>query len=122
LKRKKARSQGSSLLPIALIGGGVLLILGVLIWQAVSNTSAASPTPTTAQAQQENIPYPEISRISIQDSRQALDQKQAVILDVRDSGSFSKGHIPGAINIPLTDLPNRTDELDPNDWIITYCT
>lgn len=33
------------------------------------------------------------------------------LLDVRDPDEFSSGHIEGAVNIPIHELPNRTKEL-----------
>src|SRR5699024_506129 len=38
----------------------------------------------------------------------------AHILDVRDPYEFDAGHIPGAINIPMDQLPVRIEELDPD--------
>jgi rhodanese-related sulfurtransferase len=51
-----------------------------------------------------------------------MDLKQAIFIDTRGEPYFSQGHIPGAI--PLTDeeVATRQSELDPNAWIITYCT
>jgi len=45
------------------------------------------------------------------------------ILDVRTENEFSAGHIPGAVNIPHTELEARLAELDAhkNDTIIVYC-
>jgi 3-mercaptopyruvate sulfurtransferase SseA len=119
--RRKARRQGS-LLPIVLIAAGALLVLGVLIWQIVrSTTSQAGETPGQPVTGQ-NIPHPEIERVTLEDAREALDNQQAVFLDVRDGGSFETGHIPGALNIPLAQLESRLVELDASQWIITYCT
>jgi hydroxyacylglutathione hydrolase len=44
-----------------------------------------------------------------------------VILDVRNPSEFAHGSIPGAVNIPLGDLPNRLTELPPNQPIVTVC-
>jgi rhodanese-related sulfurtransferase len=46
---------------------------------------------------------------------------QITILDVRDEDSFKKEHIPGAVNIPLKELPARASELSKNSEIVTYC-
>jgi rhodanese-related sulfurtransferase len=43
-------------------------------------------------------------------------------VDVRDTASFQSGHITGALNIPINELQQRYKELNPGDWIITYCT
>jgi 3-mercaptopyruvate sulfurtransferase SseA len=128
MRRKRTPKQGN-LLPIVLIIAGAALVLGLLIWQAVlSVTTASAPaapaaaTPAAQQAANQNIPAPEIERVTLEDSKTALDNQQAVFLDVRDPISFANGHIPGSINIPLNELQARAGELDPNDWIITYCT
>ncbi|MGW8250135.1 MAG: rhodanese-like domain-containing protein, partial [Anaerolineales bacterium] len=64
--------------------------------------------------------FPQIERVSLQDAKAAYDQDQAVFVDVRSGEEYQQGHIPGAVNIPLLDIPNRIGELNPEDWIITY--
>lgn len=39
----------------------------------------------------------------------------AVILDVREQDEWDAGHAPGAIHIPLGELPARLDELPDTD-------
>jgi hypothetical protein len=113
-KRTKARKKTNDMLPVIIIGIGALLVVGVLLLQIFQ-----SPNPTTAG---QNIPEPGIERVTLANSKNALDEKSAVFLDVRDPESFAAGHIPGAVNIPFALLQNRLSELDPNQWIITYCT
>jgi len=43
------------------------------------------------------------------------------ILDVRQPKEYEAGHLPGAIFIPLAELPSRVSELDKNKPLITYC-
>src|SRR5262245_36725893 len=45
------------------------------------------------------------------------------ILDVRSEGEFAAGHVPGALNIPVTRLLSRRDDLPgtPGDQLILYC-
>lgn len=46
----------------------------------------------------------------------------ASILDVRTPEEFQEGHYPGAINIPLHELPVRLDEVRKmKQPIIAYC-
>jgi rhodanese-related sulfurtransferase len=45
----------------------------------------------------------------------------AVLLDVRSEFEYAIGHLDGAINIPVDDLPRRTSELDPHASIVVYC-
>jgi len=43
------------------------------------------------------------------------------IVDVRNPGEVAGGVIPGAINIPVGELPSRTGELDPSKPTVVYC-
>jgi 3-mercaptopyruvate sulfurtransferase SseA len=105
-----------TILPLLLIGGGAFLIFAVLIWQLVA-PSAELPRDITP-----NIPYPTVQRVSLNDAKAALDRKEAVFVDVRDLDVYQSNHIAGSINIPLGDFETRYRELNPNQWIILYCT
>ncbi|MUL83640.1 MULTISPECIES: rhodanese-like domain-containing protein [unclassified Mycolicibacterium] len=43
------------------------------------------------------------------------------IVDVRNPGETEAGMIPGAVNIPVGQLPDRTGELDPARPTVVYC-
>ncbi len=43
------------------------------------------------------------------------------ILDVRNPGEAAAGMIPGAVNIPVNQLPDRLGELDPARPTVVYC-
>jgi rhodanese-related sulfurtransferase len=43
----------------------------------------------------------------------------AAILDVREPEEWEAGHIPGALHIPLADLPARLDELPAGEVVVT---
>jgi len=43
------------------------------------------------------------------------------VLDVRPPEEYQSGHLPGAINIPLTELENRLGEFKPEQEIVAYC-
>ena len=42
------------------------------------------------------------------------------IIDVRGRAEYDEGHIPGAVNIPLAELPRRLDEL-PAGELVVHC-
>lgn len=46
-----------------------------------------------------------------------------LILDVRTPEEFVSGHIPGSINIPVTDLPRRVSKIasDLDKPVVTVC-
>lgn len=41
-------------------------------------------------------------------------------LDVREADEFAAGHVPGAVNLPLSQLPERAGEL-PSGEVHTLC-
>lgn len=43
------------------------------------------------------------------------------VLDVRPADEYESGHLPGAINIPLSDLEQHLHELDNGQDIVAYC-
>jgi len=43
------------------------------------------------------------------------------VLDVRPEDEFANGHLPGAINVPLSQLRKRVAELPPDQEIVAYC-
>src|SRR4051794_37441360 len=46
---------------------------------------------------------------------------EIALLDVREPDEWDEGHIPGATHIPLGDLPDRYEELDPGRQWVAYC-
>ena len=45
---------------------------------------------------------------------------EITILDVRQPNEYEASHIPGAKLIPLPDLNERLDEIDPNKPTVVY--
>ena len=43
------------------------------------------------------------------------------LLDVRSVPEYQRGHIPGAVNIPIEELRERLDEVPSNQQITAYC-
>jgi rhodanese-related sulfurtransferase len=52
--------------------------------------------------------------------KEALDAGVAIALDARPAEDYERGHVPGAINIPLEELVFRIDELPRDKIIIAY--
>jgi rhodanese-related sulfurtransferase len=45
----------------------------------------------------------------------------ATVLDVRPEDEFRQGHVPGALNIPLSQLEQRLAELPVDREVVAYC-
>jgi rhodanese-related sulfurtransferase len=50
-----------------------------------------------------------------------LNKNDYILVDVRTEAEYSKGHIEGAVNIPVDELRERLDELDKSKTIVVYC-
>jgi len=60
-------------------------------------------------------------RISRDEAMKMVKARKAVYIDVRSKETYDESHIPGAINIPLSQLPLRFRDLPPKKFLITYC-
>ncbi len=115
-KRKKHTNKSQFPL-FLLVGGGIALIVAAFLLINQNRSAPAAQAPIA-----EEIPYPEIARASLEETKAALDSGSAILLDVRSAEAFAGQHIAGAINIPTAELESRLAELDPGQWIIPYCT
>jgi len=97
--------------------GGVL-ILGAAAWMLALYLNGPKAGPK--EAQEATISVEGLPRVSLADARAAFDTGAAVFVDVRDAQAYAQAHIPGALSIPLAELPQRVGELNPSAWIITY--
>ena len=43
------------------------------------------------------------------------------VVDIRNSGAFARGHIPGSENIPAPELTDRVEEFDGAGRVVTVC-
>lgn len=116
-RQKKSKQKIDPSIWVILIGG-LMLVVAVIVLLIQSQQT----TPTNTVNQNLNVPYPEVERVSVQDAKAAFDAGKAVFVDTRGDDLYNTGHIPGALSILDVDMESRFTELNPNDWIITYCT
>jgi 3-mercaptopyruvate sulfurtransferase SseA len=66
----------------------------------------------------------EVSRVSLEEAKAALDSGAAILVDVRSPNAFETSHAVGAISIPLGEIERNITglPLEKDQWIITYCT
>ncbi|HGG58914.1 MAG TPA: metalloregulator ArsR/SmtB family transcription factor [Gammaproteobacteria bacterium] len=43
------------------------------------------------------------------------------VLDVRPPEEYAAGHLPDAVNVPLEELEQHLDQLDPSREVVAYC-
>jgi len=60
--------------------------------------------------------------LKLKDLLVALESKNTLLLDVRESDMFDEGHIPGAVSIPVNDLNHWAKNYENSDeMIVVYC-
>ena len=63
-------------------------------------------------------------RISMDEAKTLMEKKEGyILLDVRTKGEYESGYIPGAINIPLSDIDEKIISFlpDKSQMILVYC-
>ena len=120
----KSQSRGGGPRLWLIIGGAVLIIglLAVLLLNRQEPATTLVPANQSPAAAQQDVPYPDVPRISPTDAKAQQDTGQAVVVDVRDAEYYQAAHVEGAISIPLDTLEARMQELPKNAGILTYCT
>ncbi|WP_415379079.1 rhodanese-like domain-containing protein [Halosimplex sp. TS25] len=63
----------------------------------------------------------EISGEELQEFLDEAEDGDLRIVDIRNPGSFERGHIPGSENIPANQLTDRVEELDGAERVVTVC-
>ncbi len=60
-----------------------------------------------------------IDEVSVAALSQELNPS-IVLIDVREVNEYESGHVPGAVNLPLSELPARISEV-PNTTVYFIC-
>jgi rhodanese-related sulfurtransferase len=59
--------------------------------------------------------------LDIDSYRQQFQPNEHTLVDVRELVEWMTGHIPGAIHIPLNDLPDHLAEIPPGKPVVVVC-
>ncbi len=125
-KKKRTANQGRRIAVLAIIGGLVLLLIAGGIAMYSGNRPPAPSTPIVSQSfdapNEQDIPYPDVLRISLTEAKEKYDAGTAIFVDVRSLEEYQARHIPNAISLPAEELAARHSELPREAEIITYCT
>lgn len=62
----------------------------------------------------------EVPEIDADDAHDAFDAG-ALLLDVRELDEWEAGHAPGAVHIPMREVPQRAGELPQDRRIVAIC-
>ncbi len=63
----------------------------------------------------------ELEPVSPEELLERIREGVVTVIDVRPPEEYAAGHLPGAINLPLSELEKRLEELDPGKDVVAYC-
>lgn len=128
---RKARRSPPWLLLIVL-AGAALFLAGLLLSQPEPEPVGVAGAPQEEADTQEggmvetqeaaDLPYPEVPRISVEETRERLVNGAALVVDVRSARNYADAHVTDALSLPVSELQDRYQELPSDAEIITYCT
>jgi len=67
--------------------------------------------------------FSHVKAVSVEEMKAMMkDQpfESYTLVDVRETEEYEAGHIPGAVFIPLSQLPDRISEIHPDKLVISY--
>ncbi|MGH3680441.1 MAG: ArsR/SmtB family transcription factor [Natronosporangium sp.] len=105
---------------------------GTRIWYRLAGRDVADLYARVREVAQSHLPDVEAARVAYlgadggrpvtRDQLQQLAKTSRVtVLDVRPRAEYAAGHIPGAVSVPLDELPDRLAELPDGGQIVAYC-
>lgn len=62
-----------------------------------------------------------VEEVTPEEVKEKIENGGVQVVDIRSPEQFEQGHIPGAINIPMNELPSRVDEYDWGDDVVVAC-
>lgn len=105
---------------------------GKRVFYALSGDDVASLWDRLRTVAQAHRPHTELARraylgpedtdaIGTVELLRRLGSGDVVVVDVRPGPEYAAGHLPGAVHIPLDELPDRIAELPRDREIVAYC-
>ena len=98
------KTDRKTLLFVFLLGVVAIILMVLLINQS----------PSGAQA--------DVPRVTVAETKRAMDAGTALIIDVRSRASFQQSHISGAVSAPLTSEETYLVDAPRDALLYLYCT
>lgn len=91
------------------------------LWQAIRQVALSQLASVERALDQYRPQRRQLPVISLAAVQTGIARGDIYLLDVRPLEEFAAGHLPGAVAIPLAELPQRINELPVDKLIAAYC-
>jgi phage shock protein E len=103
----------------------IVALLAILILagcSAPASAPAAAPAAQPAASEAKTIDVASLPRdVDVQTTAALREQPDVMILDVREQDEWDAGHIPGAVFMPMGQVPDRLSEIPKDKTVIVQC-
>jgi phage shock protein E len=100
----------------------IILIVAWVIYSVTQPSVSIQPQTTNSSTAISGAQQLGYKTISVSDASAMIQSSSnLLVVDVRTPQEYAQGHLKGAINIPLSDLPLQIGGLDRNRPILVYC-
>jgi len=127
--KSAAKSLAAEMAAIVLIAAALgiawnhRLLLDVFRGKGVQSTEAAATTPQATQSTNPAMATP--LPLGLMQVKELFDTGEAVIIDARDRETFRKGHIRGAVSLPVGEadglIPPLAGQTPREKLLVIYC-
>ena len=111
----EARREGQRVI-YKLADPEVVVLLGALSRVTQRNVGAVEKVLNSYFRERDNL-----EPVSRKELLRRMRDGLVTLIDTRPEEEFTAGHLPGAINVPLSDLKRRLRELPRDQEIVAYC-
>ena len=97
-------------------GRGVVRLLAALQEVAQHNIAQVTQLVNTYLTSKDSL-----EPVSVNELMDRMRDGLATVVDVRPQEEYAAGHLPGAINVPLSEMEKHLSKLPPEQEIVAYC-
>ncbi|REJ77558.1 MAG: rhodanese-like domain-containing protein [Acidobacteria bacterium] len=83
----------------------------------IATTPVEEKTNVDEHGHEDNAP-----RIELAKAKELFDKGEAFFIDTRSANNFAIEHIEGAVNIPVSAIEARAEEVPEGKTVIAYCS
>jgi phage shock protein E len=95
-----------------------LLLVIVMAVAGCGGSQSSAPAQQAEVAQQsQSLPV----NIDAKTLNGIRDRDDVVVLDVREDWEYAESHIPGAVLLPLNEIPDRMSEIPTDKTVVAVC-